>query len=72
MALVERGTGQKAEVPGYAVAGKTGTARKPQPNGTYEDEAGNMHYIATFAGLLPAENPDVSVVIEEFDLSCRA
>jgi cell division protein FtsI (penicillin-binding protein 3) len=61
--VVERGTGQLAAVPGYSVAGKTGTARKPQPTGTYEDENGQMHYIATFAGLLPAENPDLSIII---------
>ncbi|HYI61838.1 MAG TPA: penicillin-binding protein 2 [Acidimicrobiales bacterium] len=61
--VVERGTGQDAAVPGYTVAGKTGTARKPQPNGGYEDEDGAMHYIATFAGLLPAENPDLSVIV---------
>ena len=61
--VVERGTGQLAAVPGYSVAGKTGTARKPQPTGTYEDENGLMHYIATFAGLLPAENPDLSIIV---------
>ena len=61
--VVERGTGQQAQVPGYSVAGKTGTARKPQPGGGYEDEDGRMHYIATFAGTLPAENPDLSVVV---------
>lgn len=61
--VVERGTGQEAAVPGYTVAGKTGTARKPQPNGGYEDENGRMHYIATFAGLLPAENPDLSIIV---------
>jgi len=60
--VVERGTGQLAAVPGYSVAGKTGTARKPQ-GGDYEDENGQMHYIATFAGLLPAENPDLSIII---------
>lgn len=61
--VVERGTGQLAAVPGYSVAGKTGTARKPQPTGTYEDENGDMHYIATFGGLLPAENPDLSIIV---------
>lgn len=61
--VVARGTGQAAAVPGYEVAGKTGTARKPQSNGTYRDEDGRMHYIATFAGLLPAENPDLSVIV---------
>ena len=61
--VVSRGTGKLAAVPGYTVAGKTGTARKPQPGGGYEDAAGQMHYIATFAGLLPAENPDLSIIV---------
>lgn len=61
--VVERGTGQLAAVPGYSIAGKTGTARKPQPTGGYEDENGQMHHIATFAGLLPAENPDLSIIV---------
>lgn len=61
--VVSRGTGQLAAVPGYSVAGKTGTARKPQPGGGYEDEDGRYHYIATFAGLLPAENPDLSIIV---------
>lgn len=61
--VVSRGTGQSAAVPGYTVAGKTGTARKPQPGGGYVDEDGVMHHVATFAGLLPAENPDLSVIV---------
>ncbi|WCO65226.1 penicillin-binding protein 2 [Iamia majanohamensis] len=61
--VVSRGTGQAAAVPGYSVAGKTGTARKPQPDGGYEDEDGRMHYVATFVGLLPAENPDLSILV---------
>src|SRR5690606_31120045 len=60
--VVSRGTGQAAAVPGYSVAGKTGTARKPQPGGGYEDEDGAMHYVATFVGLLPAEDPDLSIL----------
>ncbi|MGI8937112.1 MAG: peptidoglycan D,D-transpeptidase FtsI family protein [Iamia sp.] len=61
--VVSRGTGQAGAVPGYAVAGKTGTARKPQPDGGYTDEDGNMHHVATFVGLLPAENPDLSILV---------
>ncbi|QYG92795.1 hypothetical protein HC251_10380 [Iamia sp. SCSIO 61187] len=61
--VVSRGTGQTAAIPGYSIAGKTGTARKPQAGGDYEDEEGQMHYIATFAGLVPAENPDLSIII---------
>ena len=45
------------------MAGKTGTARKPQPNGGYEDEAGNYHYVATFGGFVPANDPQLSIVV---------
>jgi len=61
--VVEEGTGEAARVEGYAVAGKTGTARKPQPGGGYEDEAGNYRYVATFAGFVPANDPQLSIVV---------
>lgn len=57
-AVVDRGTGVEAAVPGYAVAGKTGTAQKPLPTGGY----GNS-YIASFAGFAPAENPAAVVIV---------
>ena len=57
------GTGTAAAIEGYPVAGKTGTARKPQPNGGYEDEAGNYHYVATFGGFVPANDPQLSIVV---------
>ena len=57
------GTGRAAAIDGYAVAGKTGTARKPQPDGGYKDDAGSYHYIATFAGFLPAEDPELSIIV---------
>ncbi|MCY3786375.1 MAG: penicillin-binding protein 2 [bacterium] len=60
---VADGTGKQAEVEGYEVAGKTGTARKPHPDGGYEDEAGNYRYVATFAGFAPASDPQVSIVV---------
>jgi cell division protein FtsI (penicillin-binding protein 3) len=60
---VRDGTGGSAAIDGYTVAGKTGTARKPQPNGGYRDEAGNYHYVATFAGFVPAENPQLSAIV---------
>src|SRR5206468_9137613 len=44
-------------------AGKTGTARKPQPKGGYQDGAGNYHYVATFAGFVPAEDPQLSAIV---------
>ncbi|MGK2930805.1 MAG: peptidoglycan D,D-transpeptidase FtsI family protein, partial [Acidimicrobiales bacterium] len=60
---VEAGTGTRAQVPGYSVGGKTGTARKPQDTGTYEDRAGNYHYMAAFTGMVPAEDPELSIIV---------
>ena len=50
----EGGTGTLAAVPGYKVAGKTGTARKHTPHGRgyYDDR-----YTVSFAGMLPAQDP---------------
>jgi cell division protein FtsI (penicillin-binding protein 3) len=57
------GTGGRAQVPGYSVGGKTGTARKPQDTGTYQDRAGNYHYVAAFTGMVPAEDPELSIIV---------
>ncbi len=62
-AVVDAGTGKEAAIPGYKVAGKTGTARKPQPNGGYLDASGVPHYVTTFAGFVPAEDPQLSVIV---------
>ncbi|MEY2448490.1 MAG: hypothetical protein QOH79_1966 [Acidimicrobiaceae bacterium] len=61
--VVIAGTGTEAAIDGYTVAGKTGTARKPQPGGGYQDGAGNYHYEATFAGFVPAEDPQLSAIV---------
>ena len=61
--VVIAGTGTEAAIDGYTVAGKTGTARKPQPGGGYQDAAGNYHYEATFAGFVPAEDPQLSAIV---------
>jgi cell division protein FtsI (penicillin-binding protein 3) len=63
VAVVEQGTGRKAAIDGYHVAGKTGTARKPLPTGGYRDGAGNYHYVASFTGFVPAEDPKLSVIV---------
>lgn len=60
---VNEGTGKRAQVAGYSVGGKTGTARKPQDTGTYQDRAGNYHYVAAFTGMVPAEDPELSVIV---------
>ena len=62
--VVDHGTGTDAAIDGYEAAGKTGTARKPQEGGGYRDAtAGNYHYVATFAGFLPAADPKLSVIV---------
>ncbi len=53
------GTGRRAAVEGYTVAGKTGTAEKIMSDGTYSERAN----IASFAGFLPAENPALTIVV---------
>ncbi len=54
---VEHGTGGRARIAGYQVAGKTGTARIPDPDGGYLEG----RYIASFIGYLPAGRPEVVV-----------
>ena len=61
--VVAVGTGRKAAVNGYTVAGKTGTAAKPLPTGGYVDGAGNSLYRATFIGFTPAEDPALSILV---------
>jgi len=54
------GTGKSAQVKGYPVAGKTGTAQKPDLiNGGYEKGA----YISSFIGFLPAQNPKAVIFV---------
>lgn len=57
-----KGTGKRAKVPGYRVAGKTGTARIAGTNGYEKDR-----HIASFVGIAPVSNPRliVAVVIHE-------
>jgi len=59
---VLRGTGQSANAPGYEVAGKTGTAEKPGPDGYDPDRN-----ITSFAAVFPASRPQfvVLVVLDE-------
>jgi cell division protein FtsI/penicillin-binding protein 2 len=61
--VVTSGTGNAAAIESYDVAGKTGTARKPQENGTYKDGQGRTHHIATFAGFMPADDPKLSIIV---------
>ncbi|WP_238431588.1 peptidoglycan D,D-transpeptidase FtsI family protein, partial [Streptomyces cavernae] len=52
----QEGTGTKARIPGYRVAGKTGTANRVDPaTGKYRG------YTSSFAGFAPADNPRITV-----------
>jgi cell division protein FtsI (penicillin-binding protein 3) len=51
-------TGHKAAVPGYRVAGKTGTAWKAIPGGYSTDR-----YLSVFGGVVPASDPKLAVVV---------
>ncbi|HEX2040420.1 MAG TPA: penicillin-binding protein 2 [Acidimicrobiales bacterium] len=58
--VVRVGTGTRAGIDGYTVAGKTGTARKPLENARgYEEGA----YVSSFAGFVPSERPALSAIV---------
>ncbi|MDR7434916.1 MAG: penicillin-binding transpeptidase domain-containing protein [Armatimonadota bacterium] len=57
--VVEEGTGTGAQVKGYRVAGKTGTAQKPSPYGGYDPD----RYVASFLGIVPVEDPRLAVLV---------
>lgn len=57
--VVDDGTARQARIPGYTVAGKTGTTQKVNPEtGNYGDE-----YIASFIGFAPADDPEYLTLI---------
>jgi len=62
LVVQEGGTGTKAQVAGYRIAGKTGTAHKLGANGYERDK-----YVGSFVGLAPASNPRLimAVMIDE-------
>ncbi len=55
--VVLEGTGTQAAIPGYTVAGKTGTAQKAE-NGKYVTK-----YVASFVGLVPAKSPRLAILV---------
>ena len=57
--VVTRGTGRTAEIEGFEIAGKTGTADKPRPSGGYYRDRN----VATFASVFPASNPQYVMIV---------
>ena len=56
--VVKEGTGKLAQIPGYTVAGKTGTSQK------IEDKAySHRKFIASFVGFAPVDDPKIAVVV---------
>lgn len=67
--VVSDGTGKRAAVPGYVVAGKTGTARIAQHGADatdgYRDASGNYRYQSTFVGMVDGADLSILVTIED-------
>lgn len=61
-AVVEEGSGKLAHIPGYRVAGKTGTSHKSQQGGYAEDR-----YVSVFAGFAPVSDPRLAAVVVVHD-----
>lgn len=56
--VTEDGTGYRAAVAGYRIAGKTGTVKKASAGGYSDDR-----YVAVFAGMAPSSNPRLAMVV---------
>ena len=64
ISTVRRGHGRPADIPGYLIAGKTGTSQIAGKNGKYETGEGSV--ITSFAGYFPAQKPQF-VILVKFD-----
>ena len=58
--VVDKGTGRTAKVAGYTTGGKTGTAQKID---TDTKKYSSKHYVASFAGMLPAMDPELVILV---------
>jgi cell division protein FtsI (penicillin-binding protein 3)/stage V sporulation protein D (sporulation-specific penicillin-binding protein) len=56
--VIREGTARRAELPGFSVAGKTGTARK-----IIDGQYSTRHHFATFSGFFPADDPQVVITV---------
>ncbi len=56
--VVEEGSGKRAQIKGYNVAGKTGTAEKLQEGGY-----GQRRHVVSFAGMVPATRPELVILV---------
>ena len=56
--VVREGSGHRAAVDGYQIAGKTGTAEKPDERGY-----GTGNYVASFVGIVPASDPRLAILV---------
>jgi cell division protein FtsI/penicillin-binding protein 2 len=61
VSVVESGLDNPARLPGYTIAGKTGTAEIPDPSGGFYQSGVS---ITTFVGFLPADDPQVAILIK--------
>jgi len=59
LSVVEEGTAKAARIDGFSVAGKTGTAQKIGPEGTYSPD----RFVASFAGFVPASRPELAILV---------
>jgi len=59
LATVDDGIAHNASIPGYSIAGKTGTAQIAGPDGSYVDD----QYVSSFAGFFPADDPKYVVLV---------
>ena len=59
VSVVVNGHGKHAAVPGYSVAGKTGTAQVPKPGGGYYED----RHVGSFTGFAPANDPKFAMVV---------
>lgn len=58
--VAAEGTGKRAQVSGYKVGGKTGTAQKPRTKGRGYEEG---KYVASFVGFAPLEDPRLAILV---------